>query len=195
MKPTDKTSMSKSRFQLQITFAATFLSLLAAFGTGVATAATNPQNGTSGTNGPSRYLPRPATAIQSRAASRFASLGANKTNAPSAAGAVHAHGSLSGKRPADEVNALMELYGVYIEGEFDRFMRENIRFVQIGRREGLPALPRQQGAGRQRRHTSSSKARTRSAISSMDVRSVEKRCRRPSAVSPSSSRTRSYAER
>lgn len=42
------------------------------------------------------------------------------------------------KRPADEVRALMDLYGVYLEGELERLMRENIRFVQIGRMEGLP---------------------------------------------------------
>jgi len=43
------------------------------------------------------------------------------------------------KRPADEIEALMELYTTYIEGESDRIVGENIRFRQIGRREGLPA--------------------------------------------------------
>jgi undecaprenyl diphosphate synthase len=42
------------------------------------------------------------------------------------------------KRPADEIQALMDLYTTYIEGEADRIVRENIRFRQIGRREGLP---------------------------------------------------------
>jgi undecaprenyl diphosphate synthase len=42
------------------------------------------------------------------------------------------------KRPADEVQGLMDLYTLYLDGERDRLMRENVRFVQIGRREGLP---------------------------------------------------------
>jgi undecaprenyl diphosphate synthase len=42
------------------------------------------------------------------------------------------------KRPEEEIEALMGLYEMYLEGERDRLMRENIRFVQIGRREGLP---------------------------------------------------------
>jgi undecaprenyl diphosphate synthase len=42
------------------------------------------------------------------------------------------------KRPSDEIQGLMDLYVLYIEGERERIMRENIRFVQIGRREGLP---------------------------------------------------------
>ena len=42
------------------------------------------------------------------------------------------------KRPTAEVSALMDLYAMYVEGESDGLMRENIRFVQIGRREGLP---------------------------------------------------------
>lgn len=43
------------------------------------------------------------------------------------------------KRPADEVQGLMDLYTTYLEGELDRLMRENIRFRQLGRRDGLPA--------------------------------------------------------
>lgn len=43
------------------------------------------------------------------------------------------------KRPADEVAALMMLYQQYMRSELDLMMREGIRFVQIGRREGLPA--------------------------------------------------------
>jgi len=42
------------------------------------------------------------------------------------------------KRPSDEVDGLMALYLDYMRGERDHMMRENIRFVQIGRREGLP---------------------------------------------------------
>ncbi len=42
------------------------------------------------------------------------------------------------KRPAEEVRALMDLYTAYIEGESERIVRENIRFRQIGRRDGLP---------------------------------------------------------
>ncbi|MBC7835294.1 MAG: di-trans,poly-cis-decaprenylcistransferase [Phycisphaerales bacterium] len=44
------------------------------------------------------------------------------------------------KRPDDEVAALMEMYAMYIEGERERIKRENIRFVQIGRWEGLPVV-------------------------------------------------------
>lgn len=42
------------------------------------------------------------------------------------------------KRPPEEVQGLMDLYTNYLDGELDRLMRENIRFVQLGRREGLP---------------------------------------------------------
>ena len=42
------------------------------------------------------------------------------------------------KRPSDEVQALMGLYMMYLEGEAERLIRENLRFVQIGQREGLP---------------------------------------------------------
>lgn len=41
------------------------------------------------------------------------------------------------KRPPEEISALMGLYVEYLHGELDRFMRENLRFRQIGRREGL----------------------------------------------------------
>lgn len=43
------------------------------------------------------------------------------------------------KRPADEVAALMSLYLQYMSGEREELLRNNIRLVQIGRREGLPA--------------------------------------------------------
>ena len=42
------------------------------------------------------------------------------------------------KRPAEEIQSLMDLYTTYLEGESERLMRENIRFRQLGRREGLP---------------------------------------------------------
>lgn len=41
------------------------------------------------------------------------------------------------KRPTEEVSALMQLYVQYLEKELTEFMKENIRFVQIGRRDGL----------------------------------------------------------
>lgn len=42
------------------------------------------------------------------------------------------------KRPREEIDALMQLYAIYLEGESERLVRENVRFMQIGRREGLP---------------------------------------------------------
>ncbi|MEM1166954.1 MAG: polyprenyl diphosphate synthase [Planctomycetota bacterium] len=42
------------------------------------------------------------------------------------------------KRPADEIEQLMLLYVAYMDGERDALVRRNIRFRQIGRREGLP---------------------------------------------------------
>jgi undecaprenyl diphosphate synthase len=42
------------------------------------------------------------------------------------------------KRPADEVDALMDLYVQYLIAERDEMMENNVRFVQIGRRPGLP---------------------------------------------------------
>lgn len=42
------------------------------------------------------------------------------------------------KRPEDEVAALMHLYELYLDGEREALVRQNIRFRQIGRREGLP---------------------------------------------------------
>lgn len=52
---------------------------------------------------------------------------------------LYSFSSENWKRPPEEVSALMQLYTDYIEGELARFMRENIRFMQIGRREGLDA--------------------------------------------------------
>ncbi len=43
------------------------------------------------------------------------------------------------KRPADEVAFLMELYVEYLFAEREEMMDNNVRFVQIGRREPLPA--------------------------------------------------------
>ncbi len=43
------------------------------------------------------------------------------------------------KRPREEVDALMHLYTLYLEGETKGLVENNIRFVQIGRREGLPS--------------------------------------------------------
>ncbi|CAN5771433.1 polyprenyl diphosphate synthase [soil metagenome] len=42
------------------------------------------------------------------------------------------------KRPAAEVEALMQLYLQYLELERPTLLKHNIRFRQIGRREGLP---------------------------------------------------------
>ncbi len=42
------------------------------------------------------------------------------------------------KRPAAEVKALMGLYLEYLEKERRELVENNIRFLQIGRREGLP---------------------------------------------------------
>lgn len=42
------------------------------------------------------------------------------------------------KRPPDEVEALMRLCVMYLEGERDTLVRENLRLRVIGRREGLP---------------------------------------------------------
>lgn len=42
-------------------------------------------------------------------------------------------------RSQDEVSFLMELYVAYLMSERPLFMENNVRFMQIGRREGLPA--------------------------------------------------------
>jgi undecaprenyl diphosphate synthase len=42
------------------------------------------------------------------------------------------------KRPRDEVDALMDLYVEYLIKEREEIMENNVRLVQIGRREGLP---------------------------------------------------------
>ena len=43
------------------------------------------------------------------------------------------------KRPENEVSELMGLYLTYMSGERDHLVRENIRLLQIGRRDGLPS--------------------------------------------------------
>jgi len=43
------------------------------------------------------------------------------------------------KRPANEVDALMSLYLEYLAKERQELIDNNVRFVQLGRREGLPA--------------------------------------------------------
>jgi undecaprenyl diphosphate synthase len=42
------------------------------------------------------------------------------------------------KRPTSEVDALMSLYLEYLSKERDELIENNVRFMQIGRREGLP---------------------------------------------------------
>ena len=42
-------------------------------------------------------------------------------------------------RPADEVNLLMDLYVEYMQSQRKLLIDNNIQFVQVGRREGLPA--------------------------------------------------------
>ncbi|MCU0689615.1 MAG: polyprenyl diphosphate synthase [Phycisphaerales bacterium] len=42
------------------------------------------------------------------------------------------------KRPRDEVEALMKLYNEQVDLQRQEFMDNNIRFLQIGRRDGLP---------------------------------------------------------
>ena len=43
-------------------------------------------------------------------------------------------------RPAEEVSLLMDLYVEYMRSQRQLLIDNNIQFVQIGRREGLPAL-------------------------------------------------------
>lgn len=42
------------------------------------------------------------------------------------------------KRPKEEVDALMELYVEYLSKERQAVMENNVRLIQVGRREGLP---------------------------------------------------------
>ncbi len=43
------------------------------------------------------------------------------------------------KRPAHEINFLMGLFEHYILAEREEMMANNVRFIQVGRREGLPS--------------------------------------------------------
>ncbi len=43
------------------------------------------------------------------------------------------------KRPKEEVDFLMELYGQYLIAERGEIMDNNVRLIHVGRREGLPA--------------------------------------------------------
>ena len=43
------------------------------------------------------------------------------------------------RRPPEEIRELMTLYIEYMRGERDELVRENIRLIQIGRRDGLDA--------------------------------------------------------
>jgi undecaprenyl diphosphate synthase len=43
------------------------------------------------------------------------------------------------KRPLAEINALMDLYLEYLAKERETLLENNIRFMQIGRRDGLPS--------------------------------------------------------
>jgi len=52
---------------------------------------------------------------------------------------LYSFSSENWKRPADEVDALMALCAEFLRRERPRLLRESIRFVRIGRREGLPA--------------------------------------------------------
>jgi undecaprenyl diphosphate synthase len=42
------------------------------------------------------------------------------------------------KRPSDEIHFLMQLYARYLVTERETIMSNNVRFVHLGRREGLP---------------------------------------------------------
>lgn len=51
---------------------------------------------------------------------------------------LYSFSSENWKRPTEEIHALMDLYVQYMEEERDELVRRNIRFRQIGRREGMP---------------------------------------------------------
>ncbi len=51
---------------------------------------------------------------------------------------LYSFSSENWKRPKDEIDFLMELYAHYLVAERDDILENNIRFMQIGRREGLP---------------------------------------------------------
>ncbi len=51
---------------------------------------------------------------------------------------LYSFSSENWKRPRDEVDALMELYAEYLVRERREIMDNDVRLIQIGRREGLP---------------------------------------------------------
>src|SRR5512135_1557236 len=51
---------------------------------------------------------------------------------------LFAFSSENWRRPREEIDALMELYRRYLVDERPTISRNNIRFVPIGRREGIP---------------------------------------------------------
>jgi undecaprenyl diphosphate synthase len=51
---------------------------------------------------------------------------------------LYAFSSENWRRPRDEVEALMELYRQHLVQERPTLMKNNVRFVTIGRREGIP---------------------------------------------------------
>jgi undecaprenyl diphosphate synthase len=53
---------------------------------------------------------------------------------------VYAFSSDNWKRPSQEINALMRLFGTYLRRERDRCVRNGVRVSVIGRRDRLPPL-------------------------------------------------------
>jgi len=51
---------------------------------------------------------------------------------------LYSFSSENWKRPRDEVDALMQLYAEYLVKERREIMENDVRLIQIGRREGLP---------------------------------------------------------
>ncbi len=51
---------------------------------------------------------------------------------------LYSFSSENWKRPKDEIDFLMELYAYYLVAEREEILENNIRFHQVGRREGLP---------------------------------------------------------
>ena len=51
---------------------------------------------------------------------------------------LYSFSSENWKRPADEVDALMDLCITYCDGQTEALVRENVRLRVVGRREGLP---------------------------------------------------------
>jgi undecaprenyl diphosphate synthase len=51
---------------------------------------------------------------------------------------LYSFSSENWSRPKDEIDFLMELYAHYLVAEREEILDNNIRFMQVGRREGLP---------------------------------------------------------